>query len=110
MIDGRTYCKCAVGVAIACMEDFRPKGNVTPAAAARYIREVLELALCNSGIEIAVQPIAYPASSKIPLNITLMGIDQRLLWFYPQLEHTSWSEDLEELIYEMTEECICIPA
>jgi hypothetical protein len=73
MIDGRTYCKCAVGVAIACMEDFRPKGNVTPTAAAQYIREVLELALCNSGIEIAVQPIAYPASSKIPLNITLMG-------------------------------------
>lgn len=110
MIDGRTYYKCAVGVAVACMEDIRPKVNVTPDAAAKYIRAVLELALCNSGIEIAVSPVKYPACSKIPLAITLMGIDRRLLWYYPLHETSSWSEDLNELLFEMTEECICIPA
>ena len=48
--DGTNFFKYAVAVAVACTKDERPKGDVTPEEAAAYIRSILELIFCYSGI------------------------------------------------------------
>ena len=41
--DELTGFKCAVAVAVACLEDERPKGeSIQPEAAAQYVSDVLE--------------------------------------------------------------------
>ena len=42
--DELTGFKCAVAVAVACLEDERPKGeSIQPEAAAQYVSDVLEV-------------------------------------------------------------------
>ena len=46
--DELTGFKCAVAVAVACLEDERPKGeSIQPEAAAQYVSDVLEVLLSS---------------------------------------------------------------
>lgn len=72
--DEMTCFRCAVAVAVTCMEDEHPQSEtVTPQQAADYICNVLDIVFAYSGIECTVVPMIYPACSKIPLIIRLSG-------------------------------------
>lgn len=105
--DGMSFLKYAVAVAIACTEEDRPKGDVTPNAAANYIRSVLDLVFCYSGIEYVVMPMTYPKCGKAPVIIRLYGIDEALLWYYPQMSAGDLAVELNALLQGMLEDVLC---
>ena len=108
--DGTNFFKYAVAVAVACTKDERPKGDVTPEEAAGYIRSILELIFCYSGIEFMVNPMTYPKCSKIPIIIRLFGVDEALLWYYPQMPASELAVELESLLQGMMSEILCMTA
>ena len=72
--DELTGFKCAVAVAVACLEDERPKGeSIQPEAAAQYVSDVLEVLLSSVPVEATVEPMTYPRCCKIPLIIRIDG-------------------------------------
>lgn len=97
-------------VAIACSRDYGTDQNVSPDRAAAQIQDVLEIAFSNTGYSFDVQPMAYPASSKIPLVITINDDVQRLLWFYPQMPIASLAEELCGLMCDIPELSLCATA
>ena len=108
--DGTNSFKYAVAVAVACTKDERPKGDVTPEEAAAYIRSILELIFCYSGIEFMVNPMTYPKCSKLPIIIRLFGVDEALLWYYPQMPASELAVELESLLQGMMSEILCMTA
>lgn len=108
--DGTNFFKYAVAVAVACSAEDKPTGDVTQDQAASYIRSVLDLVFCYSGIEFSVQPMVYPKCSKIPLIIRLYGIDEALLWYYPNMTHGDLAIELESLLQGMLREVLCMTA
>lgn len=108
--DGTNFFKYAVAVAVACAADERPTGNVTPEQAANYIRSILNLVFCYSGIEYTVMPMAYPKCGKIPIIIHLYGFEKVLLWYYPQMSHSALAAELESLLQGMLAEVLCMTA
>ena len=103
--DGTNFFKYAVAVAVACTKDERPKGDVAPDEAAAYIRSI-----CYSGIEFMVNPMTYPKCSKIPIIIRLFGVDEALLWYYPQMPASELAVELESLLQGMMSEILCMTA
>lgn len=99
--DGTNFFRYAVAVAVACSAEDKPAGEVTQDQAASYIRSVLDLVFCYSGIEFSVQPMVYPKCGKIPLIIRLYGIDEALLWYYPNMTHGDLAMELESLLQGM---------
>lgn len=108
--DGTNFFKYAVAVAVACSQDERPKGDVTPKDAAGYIRSILDLVFCYSGIEYTVTPMTYPKCGKIPLIIRLYGLDEVLLWYYPQMAPGDLAVELESLLQGALAEVLCMSA
>lgn len=105
--NGTDFFKYAVAVAVACMKDERPKGDVTPEIAAIYIHNILELIFCFSGVAFTVTPLAYPSCSKIPIIIRLFDSGEALLWYYPQMSSSALSVELESLLGGMLSEALC---
>lgn len=65
--------RCAVAVAVSCLEDERPQGDAaTPQSVAAYISHVLDIVFAYSGIETCVIPMVYPSCCKVPLIIDSM--------------------------------------
>ena len=108
--DGTNFFKYAVAVAVACSAEDKPTGEVTQDQAASYIRSVLDLVFCYSGIEFSVQPMVYPKCGKIPLIIRLYGIDEALLWYYPNMTHGDLAVELESLLRGLLREVLCMTA
>ena len=108
--DGTNFFKYAVAVAVACSEEDKPSGNVTPDQAAEYVRNILDLIFCYSGIEHSVQPMPYPKCGKIPLIIRLYGVDEALLWYYPTMTPGDLAVELESLLQGMLREVLCLTA
>jgi len=103
--------KFAVAVAVACLEEERPKGdNVTAEEAKAYVSNLLSLILYNTGIEYNVSVMRYPKCAKIPLIIDLYGIDQCLFWYYPNESPGELILELEGAIYATLSDIICISA
>lgn len=89
--DELTGFKCAVAVAVACLEDERPKGeSIQPEAAAQYVSDVLEVLLSSAPVEATVEPMTYPRCCKIPLIISIDGHDACLYWYYPNATASEW--------------------
>lgn len=99
--DGRDFFKYAVAVAVACMKEEQPKGEVEPEAAAEYIREILSLVFSYSGIDFLVSPMRYPRCAKIPIIITLIGFDKVLLWYYPRMSPGQLAMELESVLHSV---------
>lgn len=97
-------------VAIACSRDYGVGPDISPDKAAAHIKDVLQIAFSNTGYTFDVQPLAYPACSKIPLVITVNGDEQRLLWFYPQMPIATLAEELSSLMVDVPELSLCATA
>lgn len=108
--DGTDFFKYAVAVAVACMEDERPRSDVTSEMAAIYIHNILELIFCFSGVAFTVTPMAYPSCSKFPIIIRLLDAGEVLLWYYPQMSPGALSVELESLLGGMLSEKLCMTA
>jgi len=108
--NGTNFFKYAIAVAVACTQDDQPKGDVTQKAAADYIRSILDLVFCHSGIEYTVSPMAYPKCGKVPIIIRLCGIDEVLLWYYPQMSPGDLAVELDSLLQGALAEMLCMTA
>ena len=85
-----------VGIAVACMEEFRPKSDaVTPESACGYVAGVLETVFAGTGVWFGVRPLAYPGKSKFPVVIAMDGLGERLFWFQPYASAAGVSRELE---------------
>ena len=94
--DELTGFKCAVAVAVACLEDERPKGeSIQPEAAAQYVSDVLEVLFSSVPVEATVEPMTYPRCCKIPLIIRIDGHDVCLYWYYPNATASEVAQELE---------------
>lgn len=108
--DGTNFFKYAVAVAVACSAEDKPIGDVTQEQAASYMRSILDLIFCYSGIEYTVQPMAYPKCGKIPIIIRLCGIDEALFWYYPNMTPSDLAVELESILRGMLREVLCMTA
>jgi len=108
--DGNSFFKYAVAVAVACTADEKPTGKVTQEQAATYIRSILDLVFCYSGIEYDVYPMSYPRSGKIPIIIRLYAFDDCLLWYYPNMSTGDLAVELESLLHNMLADVLCMSA
>lgn len=101
----------AVAVAAVCMEDDRPLPSaMTQERACEYISGILKMALSHTGIKYRVRPMKYPASSKIPIIISLEGLGDLLFWFYPRLDACSVAAELEGTLHDTVQRAVRLPA
>ena len=103
------YFKFVIAVAINCSNTTCDQ-DMTPEQAATHIGNVLELLFSDSGITAQVEPMTYPACSKIPLIITLNDAEQRLLWFYPNMTVSELAEELAGLLSDACECTLSVSA
>lgn len=90
---------CAVAVAVACMEDERPKNqDVNPMQAADYMQHVLDILFSASEFTPKVETMTYPRCSKIPLIIRIGGLGACLFWYYPNQSAGEIAGDLEDVL------------
>jgi len=68
--------------------------GATPETAAEFIRGMLEAGLAGDGLEVAVEPMTYPAGSKIPLIIRVKGAGEYLYWYYPGVSDRRMKSEL----------------
>lgn len=71
---------------------------------------ILDLVFCYSSIEYSVTPMTYPKCGKIPLIIRLYGLDELLLWYYPQMTPGDLAVELESLLQGALAEVLCMSA
>ena len=83
-IDREYFIRFAVAVALACY-DLPTDRAMTSEEASQLVKWVIDMALGPDASNVQVEPMEnYPASSKMPLIISMAGVQQHLFWFYPQ--------------------------
>ena len=83
-IGRESFIRFAVAVALACY-DLPTDRAMTSEEAAQLVKWVIDMALGPDASNVQVEPMEnYPASSKMPLIISMAGVQQHLFWFYPQ--------------------------
>lgn len=93
---------CAVAVAVACMEDERPKQPcVEPEQAAKYLQDVLNILFSASDVVPKVETMLYPQCSKIPLVIRVDGLGACLFWYYPSQSAGTIAEELMDVLVDL---------
>lgn len=98
--DESTGFKCAVAVAVACLEDERPRGElVQPEEAAQYVSDVLEVLFSSAPFKATVTPMSYPTGHKIPLIIRIDGFTPCLYWYYPNAMTGEVAQELEGALW-----------
>lgn len=81
-IDREYFIRFAVAVALACY-DLPTDRAMTSEEAAQLVKWVIDMALGPDASNVQVEPMEnYPASSKMPLIISMAGVQQHLFWFY----------------------------
>lgn len=68
---------------------------------AQFVQHILERVFDKSDLEVKVKPMAYPASSKRPLIISINGDMHRLLWYYPGMKALKLADELYGLLYDV---------
>ena len=108
---GKSVFRIIIGVAVACMEESRPKlGEATPELVCEYVAGVLETVFSGTGIGVHVRPLVYPASCKFPVIITLDGLGDLLYWYYPGTDASSVADELAGVLRDVAERAERIPA
>lgn len=108
--DEMTCFRCAVAVAVTCMEDERPQSEtVTPQQAAEYICNVLDIVFAYSGIECTVVPMIYPAAAR-PADYSVSGLGTRLFWFHAHAAQERVAQELEGTLHDLIEEVVAVSA
>ena len=107
----RSVFRIIIGVAVACMEECRPKtGEATPELVCEYVAGVLETVFSGTGVGVHVRPLAYPSSCKIPVIISLDGLGERLFWYHPGSDAGSVAVELDGALCDVAERAERVPA
>ena len=109
-IDRESFIRFAVAVARACY-DLPADRAMTSEEAAQLVKWVIDMALGPDASNVQVEPMEnYPASSKMPLIISVAGVQQHLFWFYPQQPFEEMCETLSAMLKEIPVTCDSVPA
>lgn len=109
-IDRESFIRLAVAVALACY-DLPTDRAMTSEEAAQLVKWVIDMALGPDASNVQVEPMEnYPASSKMPLIISMAGVQQHLFWFYPQQSFEGMCDALSAMLGEIPISCDSIPA
>ena len=74
---------------------------MTSEEAAQLVKWVIDMALGPDASNVQVEPMEnYPASSKMPLIISMAGVQQHLFWFYPQQSFEEMCDALSAMLGE----------
>lgn len=100
-IDREYFIRFAVAVALACY-DLPTDRAMTSEEAAQLVKWVIDMALGPDASNVQVEPMEnYPASSKMPLIISMAGVQQHLFWFYPQQSFEEMCDALSAMLGEI---------
>ena len=104
------FVRFAVAVALACYG--RPTDqSMTSDEAAKLVKWVIDMALGPAAMHIVVEPIrSYPPSGKVPLIISMVGVQQYLFWFYPNQPFEQKCEALSDMLSELPVTYDSVPA
>lgn len=109
-IDRESFIRFAVAVALACY-DLPADRAMTSEEAAQLVKWVIDMALGPNASNVQVEPMEnYPASSKMPLIISMAGVQQHLFWFYLQQSLEEMCDALSAMLGEIPISCDSIPA
>lgn len=109
-IDRESFIRFAVAVALACY-DLPTDRAMTSEEVAQLVKWVIDMALGPDASNVQVEPMEnYPASSKMPLIISMAGVQQHLFWFYPQQSFEEMCDALSAMLGEIPISCDSIPA
>ena len=79
--------------------------------AARLVKGVIDMALGPAASGVLVEPMRnYPPSGKMPLIISVAGVQQHLFWFYPQQPFEEMCETLSAMLNEIPVTGDSVPA
>lgn len=104
------YFTFAIAVAAVSAAEEKPEGDVAPEIAADYIQSVLNLLFSNMDCTFHVRPMKYPKCGKIPLIIASDGMDESLLWYYPQMSIRQLAIELESVLHNFVSAAHPVPA
>ena len=109
-IERKSFVRFAVAVALACYD--RPiEQEITADKAVILVKWVIDMALGPDAADVTVAPMKnYPVSSKMPLIISVAGVQQHLFWFYPHQAFEEMCDALSEMLCEIPITCDCVPA
>lgn len=108
--DRESFIRFAVAVALACY-DLPTDRAMTSEEAVQLVKWVIDMALGPDASNVQVEPMEnYPASSKMPLIISMAGVQQHLFWFYPQQSFEEMCDALSAMLGEIPISCDSIPA
>ena len=103
-IGREAFIRFAVAVALACYDLPTDRAMTSEEA-------VIDMALGPDASNVQVEPMEnYPASSKMPLIISMAGVQQHLFWFYPQQSFEEMCDALSAMLGEIPISCDSIPA
>ena len=109
-IGRESFIRFAVAVALACY-DLPADRAMTSEEAAQLVKWVIDMALGPNAADVTVEPMKnYPVSSKMPLIISVAGVQQHLFWFYPHQAFEEMCDTLSEMLCEIPITCDCVPA
>ena len=96
-VERESFVRFAVAVALACY-DLPADRAMTSDEAARLVKWVIDMALGPAASGVLVEPMRnYPPSGKMPLIISVAGVQQHLFWFYPQQPFEEMCETLSAI-------------
>ena len=109
-IERKSFVRFAVAVALACYD--RPiDQEITAEEAAVLLKWVIDMALGPNAADVTVEPMKNcPVYSKMPLIISVAGVQQHLFWFYPNQAFEEMCDALSEMLCEIPITCDCVPA
>lgn len=109
-IERKSFVRFAVAVALACYD--LPKDRaITSDEAGKLVKWVIDMALGPAAADVLVEPMRnYPPSGKMPLIISVSGVQQHLFWFYPEQPFEEMCEALSAMLSELPVTCDSVPA
>ena len=94
MENRKSFLSFAVAVALSCYGHEIDYDKLTPQMAAELVRWVLKIAFGPAVDGLDVVAIGYPPAAKIPLRVSVPGMADQLIWFYPQLSFEQMRDEL----------------
>ena len=109
-VERESFVRFAVAVALACY-DLPADRAMTSDEAARLVKGVIDMALFPASCGVLVDPVwNYRPSGKMPLIISVAGVQPHLFWFYPQQPFEEMCETLSAMLNEIPVTGDSVPA
>ena len=109
-VERNSFVRFAVAVSLACY-GLPADQDMTSDEASKLVKWVIDMALGPAAADVVVEPMRnYPPSGKMPLIISIAGVQQHLLWFYPQQPFEEMCENLSAMLSELPVTCDSVPA